>query len=67
MLLNLFIRQATRKKIMPSLFLSFFQLFPCNFFNQIRVIEDKDFNEEIYEVFKVFDVDKNKTIDFKDF
>jgi len=31
------------------------------------VIEDKDFNEEIYEVFKVFDVNKNKVIDIKDF
>lgn len=31
------------------------------------MIEDKDFNEEIYEVFKVFDINKNKVIDFKDF
>ena len=31
------------------------------------MIEDKDFNEEIYEVFKVFDINRNKVIDFKDF
>lgn len=32
-----------------------------------RIIEDKDMNKEIYELFELFDTDKNKVINKDDF